>query len=169
MDAQMNKDYINEVNAVRAGKTVVAYDLDGTLADDNHIKPDNELVPEPDLAVGKPLIKSWNILINDSDRGYYTIIFTVRLNKRLWGTAAVDSQQRIIEDWLREYNYDQYINLLTGDKPLAKLYVDDRALSIEGDRILRQLYEEVEERDTMINRLNRDNLELKGQLERIKS
>ena len=126
------KSYPNELVALQDGIEVIAYDLDGTLAQADHIVPDKDIFPDGDLPIGDPKTDVWDILIHDKSMGRYIIIFTVRLNNRLWNQHQVQTQESIIMAWLNKYDFIRYVDLIIGDKPLATRYIDDRAVMLSS-------------------------------------
>lgn len=95
------------------GHTVVVFDLDGTLAEDTY----------PDSHVGKQIRAGVTMLCHYYDRGYSVIVYTARPSShkpRIW-------------EWLRVNGlYAKVYDVIT-DKPIAGLYVDDRAWRFEHE------------------------------------
>lgn len=119
-DVRNRRGILNEKEAMDAGFRVVAFDLDGTLA---------EYDGWDGGRIGKPIMSEVNHLIHEFERGSYIILFTTRLNIRLWGVVSVDDQSSRIHNWLKSNGILQYISLIVGDKPLAHEYRDDRSVN----------------------------------------
>ena len=113
------KKHRNEKEAKEAGCIVTAYDFDGTLS---------EYLMFGDGTPGKPILEKLWEMANNHTNGHYIVIYTTRLNERLWGKPQVEQQKRLIEEWLARHGYLQYVDLIVGDKPLADEYHDDRAI-----------------------------------------
>lgn len=112
-------NYKNEKEAKDAGLMVRAYDFDGTLA---------KYVEFGDGLPGKPIKEKLHEMITNHQKGDYIVIFTTRLNERLWGKDAVIVQRNRILAWLRFHECLDCVDLIVGDKPLADEYHDDRAI-----------------------------------------
>jgi hypothetical protein len=115
-DSLSSFDIANEMQAHQRGVRVVAFDLDGTLAE--------EL---PDLALGEPIPHTIKKLVAEHEEGSYIIIYTTRLNQRLWGAQEFKLHQHLIFQWLSKHGLAEYVTLLVGDKPYADVYWDNRA------------------------------------------
>lgn len=119
-DIRVRRGILNEKAAMDEGFRVVAFDLDGTLA--VYDGWDNGLI-------GDPIMSEVNHLIDEFRRGSYIVLFTTRLNIRLWGVVSVSNQLSSINQWLKSIDILQYISLIVGDKPLAHEYRDDRSVN----------------------------------------
>lgn len=113
-------EFKNEKEAMDAGLRVVAFDLDGTLAvydgwDGGRI--------------GEPIFSEVNHLLSEFSAGSYIVLFTTRLNIRLWGVVSVANQLILIDKWLKSAGIRQCVSLIVGDKPLANEYRDDRSVN----------------------------------------
>ena len=53
-------------------------------------------------------------------QNYYISIFTTRKPKAVW-------------KWLKKYKLDKYVNDVTNTKIPAEFYIDDRAITFDGD------------------------------------
>lgn len=92
-------------------KKTIAIDLDGVL-DEYDGKYDKDNIPN--LRIGaKDFVAALS-------KDYNLILFTTREPKKA-------------KKWLIESNLDEYFTDITNKKPLAYVYIDDRALKFEGD------------------------------------
>lgn len=94
--------------AVPDGMDYVAFDLDGTLA--------RGTWPSPVL--GEPIQEGIDWLLHYVGLGYAVVLHTAR---PAFHRAA-------IEAWLKAYNLHDKVYDIVTDKPLAGLYIDDRAV-----------------------------------------
>lgn len=62
-------------------------------------------------------------------RKYNVIIFTTRLSP-IWKPEDTARQERQIKEWLAKHGFPDYP--LTGSKPVAMYYIDDRAIRFEN-------------------------------------
>lgn len=85
----------------------ICFDLDGVLA--------QGVWPEP--RVGPPILEGVALLRRYAAAGFECIIFTSR---------PADHKQ-MIYNWLLEHGLEEYVYEVRTDKPLAALYVDDKA------------------------------------------
>jgi len=115
-DSLSSFDVKDEMQAHRLGVRVVAFDLDGTLAEEH-----------PDLTLGEPIRPMTDKLIAEHKAGSYTVIYTTRLNLRLWSKQEVKLHHHLIFQWLCKHGLVDYVTLLVGDKPYADEYWDNRA------------------------------------------
>lgn len=101
-----------------AMKHVVAFDFDGVVHDD---------IGEwkgPDIIEGKPVFgirKTFEVL---REKGYRIVIHTCRALTRE-GRAAVIH-------WLIKQGLVGYVDSVTAEKPIARCYIDDRAIHFDG-------------------------------------
>ena len=120
---------MNELEAQLKGMEVVAYDLDSTLQLENRFFIDSVKPRDPGfLPIADPDKIIWNLLIEDKRKDRFIIVYTVRLNERLWGAKNVKKQRKIIESWLTKHGYHQYVDEIIGDLPLATRNINDRKL-----------------------------------------
>lgn len=92
---------------VPSGFDRVVFDLDGTLA--------HKRWPSPE--VGPPMVEGVELLYFYASDGYEVIIHTARPashEKRIW-------------EWLIEHRLDEFVYDVVCGKPVAGLYIDDRA------------------------------------------
>ena len=92
-------------------KKTIAIDLDGVLNEYNG-KYDEYKIPN--------IKNGAKEFITELSKDYQLILFTTRDNK-------------MAKDWLIKNNIDKYFDNITSTKPLASIYLDDRALKFEGD------------------------------------
>ena len=92
-------------------KPTISIDLDGVL--DNYTKYEDNHIPEIRQGA-KEFIQKLH------KSGYNLILFT---NRKPLSASK----------WLIENNLDMYFSDVTNIKPMAVIYVDDRALKFEGD------------------------------------
>lgn len=98
--------------SVEEGHHTVAIDLDGVLAKD--VWPWN--------AVGELLPGARELVLHYFDQGYQVVVYTAR----------PASHARMVWDWLRRNVLDYAIYDVVTNKPVAGLYIDDRAYRWEG-------------------------------------
>lgn len=89
---------------------VVCFDLDGTLAEGTW----------PEATIGAPIPEGVELLCHYADDGYGVIVYTSR----------PESHKSAIWHWLEE-NLPGRVYDVICNKPLAGLYVDDRAMRFE--------------------------------------
>ena len=89
----------------------VAVDFDGVLNTYDGWAGKHELF-EPKRGVG--------LFLSRLDEKYNVIIFTRRNPVDVWA-------------WLDRYNLSPYVSHVTNRKPMAFVYIDDRACKFEGD------------------------------------
>ena len=102
---QINKGFTMEY------KKTIAIDLDGVLNEYNG-KYDEHNIPNIKAGAKEFII--------ELSKDYKLILFTTRDNKK-------------VKDWLIKNDIDKYFDNITNTKPLASIYLDDRALKFEGD------------------------------------
>jgi len=93
-------------------KRVVSFDLDGTLAEEKDFP-----------TIGKPIKKVIKLLEMEQKNGSYTILFTTRLNPDEAFDTEIEAER--INTWLKENRIR--VDQMTALKPMADLYVDNRA------------------------------------------
>ena len=91
-------------------KKTIAIDLDGVL--DNYTKYTEEIIP--------PIRKGAKEFIIKLSKDYEIILFTTRSPK-------------LATEWLIDNKINQYFKDVTNTKPLATIYLDDRAINFNGD------------------------------------
>lgn len=94
----------------------VAFDLDGTLAQDTWPKP----------SVGAPIPEGIAMLKFYAEQGYCIVIYTAR----------PESHKKSIWKWLKENELFDVVYDIYTDKPVAGLYVDDRAFQFSPEAIV---------------------------------
>lgn len=94
---------------VESGHVQVVFDFDGTLAEDTWPSP----------RIGKPIKKGVRMLKHYFDQGYQITVYTARPN----------SHEGEIWDWLKENELGDFVYDVVTGKPVAGLYVDDRAFN----------------------------------------
>ena len=94
-----------------AYKPVIAVDLDGVL--NNYTKYEENNIPEI-KAGAEEFIKELH------KKGYKLVLFT---NRKPFNASK----------WLIENKLDKYFSDVTNVKPIASIYIDDRALNFRGD------------------------------------
>ena len=104
-----------------AYQRTVCIDLDGTIAAYDHWRGPEHF--------GAPLPGVQSALAKLKDNGWRIIIFTTRGDKGL--VLAYLNQHQIPFDFINE-NPDQPPQANPG-KPIADIYIDDRALTFQGD------------------------------------
>lgn len=94
----------------------VAFDLDGTLAEDTWPKPH----------IGKPIPEGIKMLKWYAEQGYCIVIYTAR------PSTHRDSIWR----WLNEVGLAGLVYDVHTDKPIAGLYIDDRAWRFSQEAVV---------------------------------
>lgn len=89
------------------GLMTIAFDLDGTLAEPTWPSP----------AIGSPIEKAVDAMLEYWRKGFEIIIFTSR----------PASHREAIKKWLENFGLSSIIYDIVTDKPRAAMYVDDRA------------------------------------------
>lgn len=91
---------------------LIALDFDGVLNDYHGWKGEKHLA---DIRPG-----AYDFIRELKRRGYSLCIHTCR-----------DPIQ--VRDWLQKFGLSRYVDFVTGNKPSATCYIDDRAISFRGD------------------------------------
>lgn len=67
-------------------------------------------------------------------KGFKVVIYTVRLNPEVNPPPADGEQRAKMETWLTEHGFAEgkHYHELTGLKPIATVYIDDRAIHFES-------------------------------------
>lgn len=92
---------------VPRGHTRVVFDLDGTLAVDTWPRP----------TIGAPIEEGIELVVHYADLGYEVVIYTAR---------PASHRERIWR-WLEENGLAEAVYDVVTDRPVAGLYIDDRA------------------------------------------
>ena len=95
----------------RVYKPVIAVDLDGVL--NNYTKYEENNIPEIKTGA-EEFIKELH------KKGYKLVLFT---NRKPFNASK----------WLIENKLDKYFSDVTNVKPIASIYIDDRAVKFNGD------------------------------------
>lgn len=93
--------------AVPVGYEWVCVDFDGTICERVW----------PDIGMGEPIPAGIDALKHYKDRGYFIAIYTAR---------SWNDHDKIV-GWLREQGLDGWVDTVICGKPVAGLYIDDRA------------------------------------------
>lgn len=105
---------------------VVAFDFDGVVNDDSVPWKSVEIIE------GKPMPgirKTFDIL---RERGYRIVIHTCR--------AITPEGRAAVIHWLIVQGLIKYVEAVTAQKPIAKCYIDDRAIHFDGcDDLVNQI------------------------------
>ena len=102
---------------------VIVVDFDDTLCI-------HQTVEKSDIMQGMPNMKLINKLNKLYSDGYKILIYTARGHISCKNRAEADNKYRpIIKTWLRRY--DVKFTTLSFDKPMAYLYIDDKAITPE--------------------------------------
>jgi hypothetical protein len=101
--------------------TSIAIDFDGVIHRYSRGYADGTIYNVP-IAGAKEAMNAFVL------KGFRVVIFTTRLNQEI--NTDAKSQQKMILDWFDKYGFkkDQHYHEMTGSKPLAKVYIDDRGL-----------------------------------------
>jgi hypothetical protein len=97
---------------------IIAVDFDNTLVDSE----DGEVVPVPGAAESLSRLRQ---------EGHYIIIHTCRTGIAS-AQGELSDEVRFIEQCLRRFGMD-YDEIHVGEKLVAHIYIDDRAVAYEGD------------------------------------
>ena len=108
---------MDELEAHEEGHRVVAVDLDGTLTND-------DIYPK----FGKPNREIVKMVEKEFENGSYLTLFTCRLNPDYsMNKASYRRALNNICDWLIEHDLIKYFERVTGNKPFADVYIDNKA------------------------------------------
>lgn len=99
----------------------IAVDFDGVIHRYMEGWKDGTIYDEPVQGVH-------NSLQTLTDKGYQVVIFTCRANN--WTTPDDPVEIQKIVDWLNKHHFYEgaHYHKVTGIKPIAKFYIDDRAI-----------------------------------------
>ena len=98
---------------------VIAFDFDGVVHNDN--------VPwrGVDIIAGGPCEGIRKVFMRLKLRGYRIAIYTCR--------ARTLAGYRAVLHWLTIWGMMPYVSEITSSKPVAKCYIDDRAIQFQGN------------------------------------
>ena len=99
-------------------KPIICIDFDDTIARNKY----------PDI--GRPFPNVKESLQYLSELGYHLKIFSCRTNSE--ENSNYKDQESMIKDYLNKFNIP-YDSVAVEDKPFADFYIDDRAITFEGD------------------------------------
>ena len=105
-------------------KKTIAIDFDGVL----HRYSKGWL--KVDYVYDPPVEGAAQALIKLKEQGHKIYVFSVRTNTIYHKDAK--HQAKIMADWLQEHGIP-YDRIWTFSKPLADIYIDDRAIGFKGD------------------------------------
>lgn len=98
----------------------VAIDFDGTIHNDyDGWRLGGEIYGEPLPGAKESIDKLIEL-------GYYITIYSCRTSQEVMGNKAKE-QEKLLKDWLNKYNIRWHEVYMGNGKPVAKLYIDDRA------------------------------------------
>lgn len=125
-------DYRKIIEAAAKKETnpakVVVFDFDGTIAE-----------AEKYPIIGKPITKTIQKMRDLSKKGYTIIISSCRFSDLSYTTKQLHHEIDEVKKWLKE-NDVPYDEIWKHDKPMAAVYVDDRAVNVnELDKIEDQI------------------------------
>jgi hypothetical protein len=113
--------YVGDAGISDTGARVVAVDFDGVI---NSYKSGGQGPTETD----EPVLSAAESLKTLYNRGYKVVIFSTRANTR----EGIDT----IREYLRKHTENNELAdtiEITGQKPIADMYIDDRAIPFNGD------------------------------------
>ena len=98
---------------------ILAIDFDGVIHDDDKGWHDG-------TCYGNPILGSLEA-IKALAKKYKIIIFTCKARK---DRPLVNNKtgKELIQEWLKQYDIDQYIEDIVSEKPRAKFYIDDKGI-----------------------------------------
>lgn len=108
----------------KSRKKTIAIDFDGVL----HQYSKGWL--KVDYVYDPPVAGAAQALIKLKEQGYKIYVFSVRTNSIYHKDAK--HQAKIMAEWLQEHGIP-YDRIWTFSKPLADIYIDDRAIGFRGD------------------------------------
>lgn len=101
---------------------IIAIDLDGILAEYDEWRGHNHF--------GKPIKKNIEEIKRLHKDGFTLILFTTRLNpQNAQERMDLPKTEQKISEWLKRMGIRKCFSKLTGRKPIARYYVDDRAVT----------------------------------------
>ena len=102
-------------------KKTIAIDFDGIISKYDGFKG---------LTVyGKPIMENVDYIKELYMNGYNLVLFTTRLNPELNNSRDNKISYYSLKHYLEDININKCFTFLTGCKPLADLYLDDRAVN----------------------------------------
>lgn len=99
-------------------KEHIAFDFDGVLHTYKHWKA-------VDVIDGEQVVGMKELFQALTSYGYGIKIYTCR--------ALEEKGRQAVEDWLKAHDMLDYVEEITAEKPIAKVYVDDRAIRFDGN------------------------------------
>jgi len=119
----------------------IAFDFDGVLCEYQKWQGHDH--------IGKRIQPTINTIQKLHKEGHNIKLHTTRLNPQPFGTSQMQDPlvlngeaRKIIEEWLLQHNILNCFSELTGNKPYADIYLDDKAVRFpqhSTDRLLYQL------------------------------
>ena len=101
-------------------KKAICFDFDGVIHKYSKGWCNGEIYDEP--------VEGVRDFINNLKKDYYIIISSARINDGYLEPHEVVNQ---MYNWLKKH--DIYFDKITGKKPIAEAYIDDRAIKFDGD------------------------------------
>lgn len=113
----------------------LAIDFDGVIHDYNRGWQGGEIYGNPIEGA----LKTMDRLTND---GYKLIIFTTRISPEMASGKELKQRIQDIKDWLIENGFfiDVHYHKITGSKPAAIAYIDDRAIRFTNWQDIRKYF-----------------------------
>lgn len=128
-------------------RPTAAIDFDGVLATYDSYKGPNDL--------GAPIREALELITELHAAGWTLILYTTRLNPDPFCRgedrhAEAEQNRRSLTTWLEHYGIRDLFTHMTALKPVADIYLDDRALSFkpdaEGLRLCRAVFRLIEQK-----------------------
>lgn len=122
---------------------IICFDFDGVLCSYDKWQGHNHF--------GKPNKEMIELVKKLDKKNHQLILSTTRLNPLPFWDRPLDKDvqngfaNKMIKNWLREQRIYDCFCLVTGFKPFAHIYIDDKGLYFEGD--IENLETEIEERE----------------------
>ena len=110
---------------------IVCFDLDGVLCSYDIWKSHEHF--------GKPNYEMVELVKKLHKQGHQLLLSTTRLNPQPFYDRPMDKDVRdgvanqMVTRWLKELQIFDCFKLITGFKPFAHIYVDDKGLCFDGD------------------------------------
>ena len=102
-------------------KKTIAIDLDGTLASYSGWKGLEH--------IGDPLPGAQELIGRLIDEGFDVVLYTTRTNPDVNGGTA-EELAKLVQAWLDRNGFDSRFRIALGGKPIAMMYIDDRAFEV---------------------------------------